>query len=950
MTGDAPPTADLIDRLLAADLPAERLAALEAAGLCNASGLGQLLDQAMRLARSDPGQARQLAAICAEAAGPARAPAIFPRAAYLRAQAHAINGEFSTARELIESARAAYEAIGERLEALRTNIGLMHVLNELGRHAEALAAGQAVLDALDRPEPPTAERLVLALAYLNRGVCFETTGRYQDALEAYARAEAHFTVLEMPERVGDVANNRGIVLVHLGRVGEALEALEAAERLWAEAGQALPRAQTLGNIGDAHLLLGGYTRALQAYEQARQLLEPLDAVAHKGILLRKTADAYLALNLHPESLAAYRQAEALLRQAGMADHQARALWGMGAALAALGRASQAAEALAQAAALFEAASNTPMLSAVLLEQGALHQALGQSQAALDTARRARGLVAGAAWPVQALYASLRLADVLLPDAVAAEPYLLEAQRKAASLNLPVARYRVSSRLGQLRRQQGRAAEARQHLEAALGQIETLRGGLAHEALRTSFLRDKTAAYEDLILLHLDHGPDLPAAFAAAERAKSRTLLDLLTGIIAPARLQPDDPAQAGQLERLLAELDAVYNKFFEATADTGWEELHARAGQLEQEISQLRLRAAAAPAPEAGPALAGPLPLEALQSQLPADTLLLAYHIVGDEVLAFGHWGGELRLARRLSTAGRVQQLLQRLNAQWDRFRAGQGFARRHMAQLEKSARRILAELHAELLGPLETWLAEARPARLAIVPHGVLHSVPFQALHDGQRYLLQRLPVTYAPSAAVLALCAQRLRGAPRRAVVMGAADALIPAARVEAEAVASRLATAGLQAQALTGEAASLAAVRQLGPGSDVLHLACHGLFRADNPMFSALKLHDGWLTAADALQLDLRGALVALSACESGRGMVVLGDEVLGLPRAFLGAGAAGVLVSLWLVPDETTAGLMADWYGRLGWQANRAEALRHAQLRLMERHPHPYYWAPFVLIGN
>jgi CHAT domain-containing protein len=124
---------------------------------------------------------------------------------------------------------------------------------------------------------------------------------------------------------------------------------------------------------------------------------------------------------------------------------------------------------------------------------------------------------------------------------------------------------------------------------------------------------------------------------------------------------------------------------------------------------------------------------------------------------------------------------------------------------------------------------------------------------------------------------------------------------------------------------------------------------LFRVDNPLFSALKLHDQWLLAADIMQWQLSGALVTLSACESGRSQVLAGDEVIGLTRAVLGAGAATLVVSLWLVQDETTAALMSMWYEQAR-QIGRAAALRNAQLELKAKYPHPYYWAPFVLVGQ
>ncbi len=92
------------------------------------------------------------------------------------------------------------------------------------------------------------------------------------------------------------------------------------------------------------------------------------------------------------------------------------------------------------------------------------------------------------------------------------------------------------------------------------------------------------------------------------------------------------------------------------------------------------------------------------------------------------------------------------------------------------------------------------------------------------------------------------------------------------------------------------------------------------------------------------------MTLSACESGRSQVTAGDEILGLTRAALGAGATTVVVSLWLVQDETTATLMGEWYSEYSRTAEPATALRTAQLALKARYPHPYYWAPFMLIGR
>jgi CHAT domain-containing protein len=156
--------------------------------------------------------------------------------------------------------------------------------------------------------------------------------------------------------------------------------------------------------------------------------------------------------------------------------------------------------------------------------------------------------------------------------------------------------------------------------------------------------------------------------------------------------------------------------------------------------------------------------------------------------------------------------------------------------------------------------------------------------------------------------------------------------------------------EAMALLDERATVSALREFAPGVDILHLACHGQFRPDNPLFSSLRLGDGWLTVRDTYNLDLKCGLVALSACETGVNEVAPGDELIGLVRGFLSAGAPTLLLSLWTVDDETTPELMVSFYKRLLAGEAPARALRAAQLQLMEKQPHPFFWAPFMIAGR
>ena len=152
------------------------------------------------------------------------------------------------------------------------------------------------------------------------------------------------------------------------------------------------------------------------------------------------------------------------------------------------------------------------------------------------------------------------------------------------------------------------------------------------------------------------------------------------------------------------------------------------------------------------------------------------------------------------------------------------------------------------------------------------------------------------------------------------------------------------------LTGESATEQAFRQHAPRADVIHLASHAVFREDNPLFSAIRLSDSWLSLYDLHSLRLRAWLVTLSACQTGVNAVVAGDELVGMARGFFQAGAASVVVSLWAVNDASTARLMTRFYAQLEAGVGPTRAMQVAQLEQRRDTPHPYHWAPFLVIGR
>jgi CHAT domain-containing protein len=180
---------------------------------------------------------------------------------------------------------------------------------------------------------------------------------------------------------------------------------------------------------------------------------------------------------------------------------------------------------------------------------------------------------------------------------------------------------------------------------------------------------------------------------------------------------------------------------------------------------------------------------------------------------------------------------------------------------------------------------------------------------------------------------------------LILGVPDRHTPSIYEELQAVAEVVP----QAKLLLGPNASKSALMENGPHSRFIHIAAHGFFRRDNPMFSGLRLGDSFLTLYDLYELKLPAELITLSGCSTGLSVIAAGDELIGLSRGLLSAGARRLLLTLWDVNDDSTAEFMKAFYGRVASHPELAWALRAAMIEIRKSHPHPYYWSPFILVG-
>jgi CHAT domain-containing protein/predicted negative regulator of RcsB-dependent stress response len=331
----------------------------------------------------------------------------------------------------------------------------------------------------------------------------------------------------------------------------------------------------------------------------------------------------------------------------------------------------------------------------------------------------------------------------------------------------------------------------------------------------------------------------------------------------------------------------------------------------------------------------------ALRASLREDEALIEYHVLSDRTVAWlverdGLRGVTVPVARDELVRG-VEQL------------------RESITRIDSTTRRRALLFHRALIEPLG--LREG--TRLVIVPHGPLHYLPFQALFDGSTFLIERHPVAVAPSASVAYQATVARRRGEQVLVAfgnpdLGQADMALPGAQREVEAISGLFATRQVYLQEQATKARFLGTAAQ----ADVLHVAAHAQVDAVDPIYSRVLLapgesDDGRLEAREVFDLDLSGVrLVTLSACESGLGKVQSGDEIIGFTRSFLSAGVSGLIVSLWPVSDESTSILMTTLYRDLKAGRSVQDAMRSGQLAVLKesRFSHPFFWAPFNLIGD
>jgi len=943
--------AELAERLVSARGEAERLALLaEQPALADVSLGHALKDICLRAWSGDTPRAVSAAEALAALAARGDSPELSALHAWAAGVAALVGGRMEEAVRRLDEAEELFRHLCQPHEAASTQVSRLIALAMLGRYDEAVETGLRARDQFLAHGDPVAAGKVEN----NIGNIHFRRDRYREAEEFQRAARRRFEQagdsLQLAKINNCLANTRAAL--HDFADAERLyrEALEAATR----AGLTVTLAEIEGNMGNFALFQGRYDRALDLLERSRRRYDALGMEHQSAVAEVELADAYLELNLSAEAAAVYEKVIPTFAALGMRAEQARALAQGGRAALLLGRSADAHRLLSEARSLYAAEGNLVGEAYVTLTEAQLHLSEGEYPSAAVLAAQAEAPLSGAGALRRMLLARWlrgeaaraqgqeRLAQLLL------ETTLREAEAQA----LPQIAERCHTSLGLLAASRGDRRAAEDSFRRAVSLVETLRAPLPAEEFRTAFITDKLAPFDELIRLCLSDpaGGRVEEALCYAERARSRALVETMSGALS-ARPTPRDEYEAelfARLDRLREELNWFYSRLDRPPgADGGRGAADLRVLQeaaRERETRTLEIMRRLRQRGGGGAAgAAETLDLAALRRRLGSETALVEYTCLGDEVLAFVVTDEGIEVVRSLAGERAVGEALAQFRFQIGSLRHGAARVRSHLDALTRRARHHLCTLYDMLLRRVEGRIGGRR---LVVVPHRALHYVPFHALCDGESYVVERREVSYAPSAGVLLRCLARPAARFDRALLVGVADEEAPRVRDELRALAPLFP----EAETLEDGAATLEALRERAPGRDVLHLACHGRFRPDSPLFSSLKLGDGWLTVRDASALGLSAGLVTLSACETGASAVAPGDELLGLVRGFFEAGAPTLLLSLWTVDDEATAELMGDFYTHLRGGSGPAAALREAQVRQFGRRPHPFFWSPFVLTGR
>lgn len=879
------------------------------------------------------------------------------------AHAYATQGKYRESFLYLKKALGADSTLsGNRLEMIDDYRELGVVKAYMGDYPEALAYLNKSL-ALNEGMEKSAKDIKkssLADTYLSLARVNLTLGNFKEAGEYGGKAVAIYG--KIADETGTVEANLllGIVSRERGELEEAIRAFTSSSELARRQGLNTARQhQALGEVyfikGESETGIRYQMLAIQEAERSRIKPQILMMYMRMGDAWQKLGDVVKAqfyyqramsvkLDMDADSLSFVPAASMRFAEAEKAyQYYARAGATMGTALVSLrlgelrlqqNDADSALIMFSAAKKAFEKAGSKEGMAKANLELGKMHAKKKNHSVAMEHLRQARGLTSQ-------------------PDLA----------------------WQIELAQGSIEESTGVFDSAYHSYKEAITIIDRMRSNFSIEEFKTLFANQKVEVYDRMIalLFHLkvngiSRQQAMRNAFEYNEQSRSRTFLDMLGN----KKIEPKDIADTALLEReqllrlKIQQLSRQQNLTDDITQQRSISsELERTYREFDQVISSIKLN---------NPAYAtvmnvNPPGVEEVQASLDHETALVEYWVSERSLFIWVVTKDSLNTREVVIGKDVLQRLLKGCR---------NGISFRDTEITQSSLRKLHSVLIASILEHIKTY------KNLVIVPHRSLHFLPFQALISAENsFLIEEFTLTYAPASSIFYYCQRRETAPGENFLGMALGDHAIgkhsplPGTRSEVSLLSQLYPHFESKYEAACDETY----VKNNIGNFNYVHIATHGVFNEVEPVYSYLLLNptdhdDGQLTVNEIFGLDIESRLVTLSACETALGELSEGDELVGLSRAFIYAGSAAVLVSLWKVEDSSTALLMARLHQYVSAGNSPAKALSLAQRDLIHKSldfsghkslrsvdlsnlqssvnmktlDNPFFWAPFVIVGN
>jgi len=813
----------------------------------------------------------------------------------------------------------------------------------------------------------------------NLGIAYGSLGQYQKAIEY--QQETLAIAREIKDRRGEANSlgNLGIAYDFLRQYQKAIEYQQQSLAIKRKIGDRQGEANSLGNLGDTYYSLGQYQKAIEYHQQALIIAKEIGKPRQEAYYLRNLGNTYHFLGQYQKSISFNNQSLVIARKIMDKDLERGLLLNLGVTYYFLGQDQVAKRHYEESLSISKAIKNKKGEAFALGNLGLIYNRLGQYQKALEyheqdlaiqrevKNRQGEGQTLN---NIGTTYLSLKkyeqASEYFKQSLIIAKEVknrlgesrslqflgiiyfnlgqsqkAIDYQRQSLVLTREInSRHEeafVLNHLGTAYRDNNQPAEAIKNLEASLNILLDMRSGLSRDN-RQEFLAANERTVITLVeVLIQQNQPE--KAFQWLNLATTADLANynrLINAQVANPEAQKAIDNWKTNNQQLEAMRQQLQTKFSDESARQ-MREFEAKVNKQAETIAQKY--------PEVAELFeTKPTDIAQLQQNIAPDTLVIQPVPLRDKIALFLLTKDKLIVIESNTKADKFNQLVNQYRNQ---------LADRKNADYLVTS----SKLYDILIRPIEQQIKTNSPKNLAIIATDQLRYIPFESLYDSktEQYLLQKYPISY-----LTRISTANISNSPSKTAKNLNALALANPKPTNQELKGTEKEAENLlkifpQSETYLGEKATLDTFKTQASRFSILHLGTHGCFElagCPNLKMQAntiLFANNQQYNIADAALLGLKNTeLITLSACQTAKEANANGQEISGLAYVLERAGAKSAIASLWNAEDNTSAEIMTQFYQNLQKGMTKSEAMQKAKLSQIDQHP--FFWSPFILIGD